>query len=92
MSASDNNGFARLSIQHFMCMNGHDIKLLDHPGLVKMRNTLDNRMKELSKMGVVRDRQQAKPITVEQENYMWSTGLLGDDTPEKLVNIITIPH
>ncbi len=46
-----------LSIQHFMCMNGCNIKLLDHPGLMKMRNTLDNRMKELSKMGVVRDRQ-----------------------------------
>ena len=44
-----------LSIQHFMCMNGHDIKLLDHPGLVKMHNTLDNWMKELSKMGAVRE-------------------------------------
>ncbi len=38
-----------LSIQYYMCMNGRDIKLLDHPGLVKMHNTLDNRIKQLSK-------------------------------------------
>ncbi len=79
-----------LSIQHFMCMNGHDIKLLEYPGLVKMHNTLDNHMKELSRLGVVHDRQQVKLIIIDQENYMWSTGLLGDNTPEKLVN--TLPY
>ncbi len=42
-----------LLIQHFISMNSKDLKLLDHPGLVKMRNTLDNRMKQLLKMGVV---------------------------------------
>ena len=31
-----------------------------------------------------------KLIIIDQENYMWSTGLLGDNTPEKLVN--TLPY
>ena len=77
-----------LSIQYYMCMNSRDIKLLDYPGLVKMRNTLDNWMKQLSKKGVVCEHAQAKPITVDQENFMWNTGLLGDDTLEKLVNTL----
>ena len=44
-----------LSIQYYMCINGRDIKLLDYLGLVKMRNTLDNRMKQLLKKGVVQE-------------------------------------
>ena len=34
-----------LSIQHYMSINGRNLKLLEHAGLVKMHNTLDNRMK-----------------------------------------------
>ncbi len=77
-----------LSLQHFMAINGCDIHLLDHLGLVKMRNTLDNRMKELSKQGIVHEQQQAQLITVEDEDKIWQTGLLGDDTPEKLLNML----
>ncbi len=53
-----------LSIQHYMAMNGHELKLLDHTGLVKICNTLDNRMKDLSKGSVIRERQQAKAISL----------------------------
>ncbi len=74
-----------LSLQHYMAMNGRQLKLLDHPQLVKLWNILDNRMK-LSKAGVVCNWLQAESISVDQENHMWNTGLLGEDAPEKLVN------
>ncbi len=45
-----------LSIQHYMAINGCELKLLDHAGLVGMHNTLDNHMKQLSKQGVVHER------------------------------------
>ena len=45
-------------------------------------------MKQLSKHSVVRERQQAKPITIEEENAMWELGVLGDETPEKLFNTL----
>ncbi len=60
-----------MSIQHFMSMNGRDLKLLKHPGLIQMRNTLDNQMKELSKKGIIRDCQQSQPISIEDEERMW---------------------
>ncbi len=44
-----------LSIQHYMSINGRQLKLLEHSGLVKMQNTLDSRMKELSKSGIVHE-------------------------------------
>ncbi len=77
-----------LSLQHYMSINGWNIKLLDHPNLGLFRNILDNWMKQLSKHSVVRERQQAKPITIEEENAMWELGVLGDDTPEKLFNTL----
>ena len=77
-----------LSLQHFMCMNGHNLKLPEHPSFVSMRNTLDNRMKELSKTGIVREHSQAQPISIEDKERMWQTGLLDEDTPEQLFNTI----
>ncbi len=71
-----------------MAINGWELKLLDHVGLVGMRNTLDNCIKQLSHQGVVCERIQAQPISLNEEENLWKTGLLGDDTPEKLVNTL----
>ena len=43
-----------LSLQNFLAMNGCTVKLLDHNSFIKLRNTLDNKMKELSSAGVIR--------------------------------------
>ena len=45
-------------------------------------------MKQLSRDGIIRQKNQAQPISIEQENSMWKSGVLGDDTPEKLVNTL----
>lgn len=75
-----------LSIQYFMSMNRCNLKLLEHNAFVKMRNMLDNCMKQLSKTGNICECSQAQPIPVEEEEKLWQSGLLGEDTPEQLFN------
>ena len=62
--------------------------LLEHCAFVKMHNTLNNCMKQLSKSGNVCKclYSQVQPITIQEENKLWDSGLLGEDTPEKLFN------
>ena len=45
-------------------------------------------MKELSKTGIAREHSQAQPISIEDEEKIWETGLLGEDMPEQLFNTI----
>ena len=45
-------------------------------------------MQELSKEGKVAPRIQAEPISLSEEDRLWELGILGDDNPEKLINII----
>lgn len=77
-----------LSLQNYLQMNGCTVKLLDHASFAKLRNTVDNKMKQLSTAGIIRQKKQAQPISLQQEEQMWQSGILGDDTPEKLVNTL----
>lgn len=45
-------------------------------------------MKKLAKLGVNRARNQAKPISEEDEERLWLEGLLGNSSPEVLLNTI----
>ncbi len=60
-----------------------DWKLLDDKEFLSVRNTLDNLMKERvhSWVGVEK---KFDPITVENEEELWSQGLLGSDNPKQL--------
>ncbi len=69
-------------------MNWRNIKLLEHSTFVLLCNTIDNKMKQLSKDRIIRQKNQAQPISLEQEDHMWRSGILGNDTPEKLVNTL----
>ena len=65
-----------------MFINGRKLKLLDDEKFVNVRNRLNNRMKDLSREGNVHPRNQAVPITLEQENDMWSHNILGGVEPK----------
>ncbi len=54
-----------LSIQNFLCMKGHNIKLLEHIAFTKLRNTVDNKMKLLSKADIIRPKKQAWSVSLE---------------------------
>ena len=58
-----------------------DIKLFDNPAFHGFCITLDGEMKRLIATGNYTNKNQAEPITQEQENHLWELyrGLLGDD-------------
>ena len=75
-------------VQSFFKQNGLAYKFFDDDAFFGIRNTLDNRMKALAKEGKVVHRVKAVPISVAEEEELWSRGILRDDTPMKLVNIL----
>lgn len=77
-----------VSLQLYMNLFGREWKFLDDPAFLRLRNTLDNRMKDLAKVGCVAPRVQAEEIGIEKEDYLWDQGVLGDSTPRQLVNTL----
>ena len=75
-------------VQAFLKKNRRPIKLFEDVEFTDVCNTLDNKMKQLVKEGKVAPREKAQPISVSDEDAMWNKGILGDDTPEKLVNTL----
>jgi hypothetical protein len=65
-------------------MNGREMRLLNDPEFVTLKNTLDSRMKDLAGQGVRVRHKQAEIITVDEEESLWNTGVLGDKTPQQL--------
>ncbi len=77
-----------LAIQAHFHMNGRYVKLLDDPSFAKLKTTLESTMKGLSKEGYVRCKQQAEPISEEEEEKLWTERLLGDQSPKVLLSTI----
>lgn len=77
-----------ITIQLFLEMNGRQMKLLDDPAFCQLKHTLDNTMKEHAKAGLTVKRRQAQPITVAEQEDMWNRGILGSDTPSKLLDTL----
>ena len=53
-----------------------------------IKNTLDNRMRALSEEGKISPRVKAVPISAQEEDELWKKGILGDDTPTKLIDTL----
>ena len=51
-------------------MNGRTVKLLDNAPFSKLWNTVDNKMKQLSKARIIHPKNQAQPISLQQEEEM----------------------
>ena len=75
-------------VQSFFKQNGLAYKFFNDDVFFKLHNTLDNRMKDLSKMGKVAPCVKAQAISIEEEDVLWKWGVLGDDTPVKLVDTL----
>ena len=73
-----------VSIQKFLNQNNIPWKLLEDPQFLDVKTVLDNTMKERAQRNIGMIRKQAQLITFEHEDYLWSQGLLGEDTPDKL--------
>ena len=78
------------SINAYFKQSGVPYSFIDDKDFFPLKNTLDNKMKDLSAEGLIAPRIQAEPITVKEINIMWERGVLGDDTPERLVDTLLL--
>ena len=69
-----------------MRKEGRFISILDDKTFQGLRSVLDSKMKELSSRGLGLDKKRAEVISAEQEDIMWCEGILGRDTPQKLLD------
>ena len=63
----------------------YDIRLLSDPGLSHFQGTLDAEMKCLRSTGKYK-KPQAEVISVEHEDILWTKGILGDGSPQVLLD------
>ena len=77
-----------IMVQCFFKENRCPYKFFEDTEFFDLKNTLDNRMKQLSKEGKIAPRVKAVPISVQEEEILWASGHLGDDTPVKLVDTL----
>ena len=76
------------AIQHHIRQTGRFVSFFDDQCFEKMRKVLDAKMKELSKRGLGLEKKKADVISTEQEEIMWQNGILGTDTPQKLLDTL----
>ena len=74
----------------FLAMKGRNVKILDEHHFYVIRNTLDNRMKELTRLGCIKPHKKARIITIEEENLLWQMGILGNHNPKVLIESLFV--
>ena len=62
------------------------INVFKDSGFDSFRKTLDGEMRKLRAQGLGVQRKQAEPFSIEEENKLWSDGLLGADSPQILLD------
>ena len=76
-------------IMRFLRSNGWpSIDLFTDTEFTDFRAVLDSEMKRLQAQGIGTKKKQAEPLTEEQEEILWEKGLLGDATPQTLLDTI----
>ena len=63
-----------------------DIDMFKDPGFSRFRMVLDSEMKRLQASGIGIVQQKAEPITFEEEEILWQKRILGDSSPQSLLD------
>ena len=90
----DGSEFPPNSLHHLVCGLMRYIRHQGRPELdffkdsefTSFRTSLDAEMKRLQSLGIGSKRRQAEILTEEEENVLWERGLLGDASPQALLN------
>lgn len=77
-----------ISIQFHLETLGFCWKFLEDEAFTELKFTLDNVMKSRCQCGLGNDVCQAQVITFQEEDIMWEKGVLGAETPAKLLNTL----
>ena len=77
-----------ISLQRYIRGKGKDVNFQTDFAFRVLRQTLDAKMKCLAKSGVGIHPKKADVITDEQEELLWTKNILGDDTPQKLLDTV----
>ena len=73
-------------MRHLRCTKP-DIDFFKDAEFSSFRSSLDAEMKRLQSKGLGSSHKQAEPLTV-QEEQLWENNILGDHSPESLLNTI----
>ena len=77
-----------VAIQKHLNHSGINWKLVEGNDFVQLRVVLDNVMKERTAKNIGTTRRQAEFIPSSFEDKLWSQGILGEDSPDKLRNTV----
>ncbi len=77
-----------MCIQFFLEKRGLFWKLLDDDEFVKVKFCLDNIMKKRAQELCAPEVRSSTPISYSDEDQMWSTGVLGEESPDQLRNTV----
>ena len=72
---------------HLECL-GFAFKIINDPAFCDVKYTLDNTMKMHVASGIGLSVRQAQVLSVTDEDYLWSLGLLGVLNPQQLLNTV----
>ena len=76
------------SIQKYLNQNNIPWKLIDDPDFIDVRTVLDNVMKERAQKNIGSVRKQASFIDQNVETELWEHGILGEESPDKLREMV----
>lgn len=74
-----------MALQMYLAKQGKLYKFLGDSEFLQLKNTLDNIMSERTKAGGKTKPRKADVITIEQEEKLWSSGVLGSENPKQLL-------
>ncbi|XP_048255263.1 uncharacterized protein KIAA1958-like [Haliotis rufescens] len=74
------------SLQYYIRRNGSQLIFFESPMFQGLRSVLDARMKYLARQGIGIVKRQAEVISVDQEDMLWEKGMLGEGTPQQLLD------
>lgn len=62
------------------------LDIYSDPKFAYFRSVLNSILKELHQKGIGTSKKQAEVVSTEMEEQLWEQGILGDDTPQKLLD------